>query len=382
MKINFIQSQLVEKVAIATACVSKGGPIASTEGLLIKAEDGQVVLISYDMEKGIRVEIDADIIEPGSCIINAANFTAIIKMMPAGLMTLEVDPETWRARVYAGKAEFEINALSPTAYPTLPNIQNRQGFNMKQGELKDMVTQTLFAVAQNDARSAFNGAYVKIVGNRITMVGCDSFRLAIREKVCGLEENTFGDTLDTQFIIPGRTLAEVIRLLDEPDKTVNLNLAIKQVIFRFEERGIIFWTRLIDAQYIDYERTIPKNLTINAEIDSALFEGALGRAAVISDEAAGKHKAAARCRFAGNTLEINSLSASGKVRDEIPIALSGGELEIAFNCRYLLDAIRACGCEKLKLSLASAYISMIIEPTVTDENDKFTYLVLPIRMQK
>ncbi|MBQ8510135.1 MAG: DNA polymerase III subunit beta [Clostridia bacterium] len=379
MKVAFNQNTLQDAVNIAMCCVSTKNTVTAVEGILIDCTGSRAVLISYDLEKGIRIELDADIIEPGSCIINAQNFYSIIRLMPAGLINLEVN-ETWRARLYSGKSEFEINAMNPHDYPTLPDISNQKGFNIKQGDLKNMIAQTLFAVAQNDQRPTFNGALFKIDGKRITTVGCDSFRLAIREKVCELE-NTSDEELKVQFIVPGKTLSEVLKLLSEPEEQVSINISRKQVIFRFPAKDIVFFSRLIEGEYVEYERIIPKNSTIFVDIDTASFESALSRASLVTDESAGRNNSLARCHFYDNKLEVMSISASGKVRDEIATSHEGGDILIGFNCRYLTDALKASQCEKLHLSLSSPFISMVIEPMEIDENDRFTFLVLPCRIK-
>ncbi len=379
MKIRFSRPIIQDAVSNAIYCVSTKNTISSVEGILITCEEDKVVLTSYDLEKGMRIEIDAEIVEPGSCIINAQSLNSIIRLMPAGMIELEVN-EYYRAKLSCGSSEFELNAIDPKEYPTIPDISNRKGFIIKQGDMKNMITQTLFAVAQNDARPTFNGAYFKLKGNRITTVGCDSFRLAIREKVCELE-NTSDAELDTSFIIPGRTLTEVVKLLNEPDEDVSINISRKQVIFRFEKRDTVFFSRLIDGDYIDYERIIPKNSTIFVDIDTEIFEGALNRASLVTDDAAGKNKSLARCHFYENRLEITSVSVNGKVRDEIVTSHEGGEIEIGFNCRYLTDALKASMCDKLRLSLSSPNISMVIEPLEKDENDKFIFLVLPCKLK-
>ncbi|MCI8387891.1 MAG: DNA polymerase III subunit beta [Clostridiales bacterium] len=380
MKINFNQSSLVEAISTALPCVSGKSTIASVEGVLIDCTGENAVIVAYDLEKGIRIEFDAEIIEAGACIINAQSLNSIIRLMPTGQILLEVN-ETWRAKLSSGNSEFEINAMSPREYPTLPDISNRKGFNIKQADMRNMISQTLFAVAQNDGRPTFNGALFKLEGNRITTVGCDTFRLAIREKVCELE-NTSDEELNTSFIVPGRTLSEVLKLLNEPEEMVSINISRKQVIFRFDKKNIVFFSRLIEGEYIDYERIIPKNSKIFVNIDTESFQRALERASVVTDEAAGKNKSSARCHFYDNRLEITSVSANGKVRDEVATSHEGDEIEIGFNCRYLTEALKASQCEKLKLSMSTPYISMIIEPLEADPNDHFTFLVLPFKMLK
>ena len=379
MKLRFSRPILQEAVSNAMYCVSTKNTISAAEGILISAEGDKAILTSYDLEKGMQIEIEAEVEEAGSCIINAQSLNSIIRLLPAGMVELTVN-EYFRAKLTCGSAEFELNGLDPKDFPTLPDISSVKGFNIKQCDMKNMIVQTLFAVAQNDARATFNGAFFKINGNRITTVGCDSFRLAIRDKVCELE-NTSGEELDTSFIVPGRTLSELVKLLTENDENVSIGISRKQVIFRFDKRDTIFFSRLIEGDYIDYERIIPKNSTIFVDVDTESLEGALNRASLVSDDSAGKNKSLARCRFGGNRLEITSTSVNGKVRDEIVTSHSGEEIEIGFNCRYLTDALKASMCDKLRLSLSSPNISMVIEPLEAEENDKFIFLVLPCKLK-
>ena len=379
MKLRFSRPIIQEAVSNAIYCVSNKNTISAVEGILITGEGDKAILTSYDLEKGMQIEIEAEVIEEGSCIINAQSLNSIIRLMPAGMVELTVN-EYFRAKLTCGSAEFELNGLDPRDFPTLPDISNMSGFNIKQGDMKNMINQTLFAVAQNDARATFNGAFFKINGNRITTVGCDSFRLAVREKVCELE-NTTGEELDTSFIVPGRTLSELVKLLSDNDDVVRIGISRKQVIFRFDKRDTVFFSRLIEGDYIDYERIIPKNSTIFVDVDTETLEGALNRASLVSDESAGKNKSLARCKFGGNRLEITSTSVNGKVRDEIVTSHTGEDIEIGFNCRYLTDALKASMCDKLHLSLSSPNISMVIEPLEAEQNDKFIFLVLPCKLK-
>lgn len=379
MKLRFSRPILQEAVSNAMYCVSTKNTITAAEGILISCEGDKAILTSYDLEKGMQIEIEAEVEEAGSCIINAQSLNSIIRLLPAGMVELTVN-EYFRAKLTCGSAEFELNGLDPRDFPTLPDISSAKGFNIKQGDMKNMIVQTLFAVAQNDARATFNGAFFKINGNRITTVGCDSFRLAIRDKVCEVE-NTSGEELDTSFIVPGRTLSELVKLLSENDENVSIGISRKQVIFRFDKRDTVFFSRLIEGDYIDYERIIPKNSTIFVDVDTESLEGALNRASLVSDDSAGKNKSLARCRFGGNRLEITSTSVNGKVRDEIVTSHNGEDIEIGFNCRYLTEALKASMCDKLRLSLSSPNISMVIEPLEAEENDKFIFLVLPCKLK-
>ena len=121
MKVNFNKDILGSAISTALSCVSTKSTIASAEGILLDCTGERAVIVGYDMEKGIRIEIDADIIEQGACVINAASLNSIIKLMPAAEVSIEVGP-TWRAKISSGSSEFEINGMDPREYPTLPDI--------------------------------------------------------------------------------------------------------------------------------------------------------------------------------------------------------------------------------------------------------------------
>ncbi len=379
MKVKFAQTIIQDAVNTAMACVSVKNTIEAAAGILINCTGDRALLTSYDLEKGMQITIDAEITEPGICNLNAQSLNSIIKLMPAGIIELEVN-DTRRAKVTSGHSEFEINGYDPDMFPTLPDLEGTQGFCMKQGDLKTMINQTLFAVAQNDSRATFNGALFKIQGNRITTVGCDSFRLAVREKVCELENQGSGE-LNESFIVPGKALSDIVRLLTEPDESVCIRISRKQLVLSFPNKDTVFFTRLIEGSYIDYERIIPRNSTIFVDIDRLSFESALNRASLVSDESAGKNTSLARCHFYDNKLEIDSVSQNGKVHDELSTSHDGGEITIGFNCRYLLDALKASMCDSLRLSLSSPFISMMIEPLETTENDRLLFLVLPCKIR-
>ncbi len=379
MKITFNQATLMNAVSTAMYCVSAKNTVSAAECILFTCEGEKVVLSSYDLEKGMRIEIDAEIEEEGKCVLNAQSLSSIIRLLPAGTVSITVN-DNYRAKISAGKSEFEINSLDPMEFPTIPALAKDIGFKIKQGDMKSMIAQTLFAVAQNDARATFNGAYFTIKGNRIVTVGCDSYRLAVREKLCDME-NLTGKELDMKFIIPGKTLGELIKLLDSPDEYVGITINQKQALFSFPDENMLFYSRLIDGDYIDYERIIPKNSSIFVEIDTEAFVQSLSRASLVSDDSTGKNRSFARCRFADNMLEITSISTSGSVRDEVQTNHTGGEIEIGFNCRYLMDALKASDTETLKLSMSTPNISMMLTPVDEEPDNKFLFLVLPIKLR-
>lgn len=381
MKVIFEKSILLSAIQPALSCVSGKNTIPAIEGINLDcSEEGKCIVTSYDLEKGFRTEIPCDTQKTGNYILNASKLTQIVRAMPSGYLTLEVDANNV-TRIYSGKSEFEIYAMNGADFPQLPVLTGDMGFHIQKGVLKNMITKTQFAIAQNDMRPELNGAFFKIEGSKITVVSCDGSKMAIKEQVTDIKRNEEEESsLDMKFIIPGKTLNELLKFLSDSDDTISIRLTRKYVIFRIE--GIIFFSRLIENEYIDYLRFLPKSAKTFVKIDCEAFLAALERASLVTeDQTMGQLKSFLRCNFEANMLKISSVSVSGKVYDEVITEKEGEDIMIGFKCRYLLDALRAADSEKLKLSLTSSLMGMTIEPAEPEENSNFTFLILPLKIK-
>ncbi len=380
MKVIFQKSELIKALAPAMGSVSTKNTITAIEGIMINTDKEKCILYSYDLEKGVRIEVPAVISEEGSYIINANKLNQIIRLMPEGNITIEVDSKNI-AKIYSGKAEFELHALPGSDFPNLPELSGDMGFSIKFEELKKMITKTSFAIAQNDHRPALNGAFFIIKDDRIKVVTCDGNRLAIRENTVEIE-NKFGeDKLDISFIIPGKTLNELIRIAPDEEEKITLLLTRKHIVFVMGD--FIFFSRLIDNEYIDYQRFIPKSNKTFVTIDPEQFITCLERASLVTeDRTMGQTKSPVKCSYEGDLLKISSVSVSGRVYDEIQIEKEGEDLTIGYNCRYLLDALRGCDTDKIKISMSGPLMSTVLEPVDDSASERFLLLVLPVKMKE
>lgn len=381
MKVIFDRKKIINAVAPLMSAVANRNTITAIEGILIDAsEEDSCVLTTYDMEKGVRNKVEADVSERGNCIINAQKFFQIIKVMEGDEITLSVDDKLL-VEITSEKSSFQLHALPGSDFPNLPRLMGDRGFMISRGILKKMLSKTEHAIAVNDQRAVLNGCLFKIAGNKITLVSCDSYKLAKCSTVCELDnKNTDGKELDLSFIVPGKTLAELMRLISDEDEKISIILSLKHVIFKIDD--LYFFSRLIDSEYIDYERVISKNHQIFVEADTEAVKGALDRAALVTeDKIAGNVRSHVKLNFNGGILEVSSVSATGKVYDEIPIAHEGENIEIGFNNRYLIDTLAACDTEKIKISLSSPLMSINIEPIDLPEGEEDLFMVLPLRMR-
>ncbi len=379
MKIIFQKNKLVEAVTYALSAVSNKNTLTSIQGILFETIGStKCRLSSFDLEKGLNIVIEAKVEGEGSCIINAQRISQIIRIMPESELTLTLNNDI--VSLKSGKSEFELAAQRGDEFPSTPDLDMENGFTIAQKDLFGMISQTLFAVSQVNQRPIFTGALFDIQGNKITVVGCDGYRLAVKEVICNIQGDT--ENIRERVIVPGRTLSELVRIIGDNDDNITIKISKKHIVFEIEKKSLTFFSRLLEGEYIDYERLIPKQFNTFVSADSDILLSALERASLVSEESTSTgSKSYVRLKVGENILGISSVSAKGKVKDEISIEKEGSDIEIGFSCRYLIDSMKACRSERVKLSLASPLISMLIQPDENKENEKLTMLVLPIKLK-
>ena len=359
MIVTFDKDILSAAVTPAMSAVSNKNTITSIEGICITANaDGSCVLNSFDLEKGIRCTLRGNVEESGSCIINGQKLNQIIRSMPEDIR-IEVN-EKMRARIVSGKSEFTINAMPGEEFPNMPALDGGWSVSMPQCELRDAMNKTVYAVAVNEPRPALNGIFFRIRGNLLTLVSSDSFRLAVCEKEMRFDSEDGGEaSVDAALIVPGKTASELMKMLHDDTTPVRIRATGKHIMFEMD--NLCFFSRLIDAEYVNYEKFIPKNPTTYVSVSCAALRDSLERASLVTeDKALGQAKTSVKFTFEDQLLKVSAISVNGTVNDEIPIEKPGPDLKIGFNCRYLLDALRACDNETIRLALVSPLVSMVI----------------------
>ncbi|MBR5314710.1 MAG: DNA polymerase III subunit beta [Clostridia bacterium] len=377
MKIIFEKNVLNNALAAAMSAVSSKNIIPATAGIFVTTNDDNTVTITaYDLEKGITQVVPAEVIEGGEYVINAVRLNQIVKTLSDGNITIEVDDKCM-TKITNGRSEFSMPALPGSDFPSTPTIDTGKELTISQSIMRSLISRTIFAVAQTDQRPIYCGVYFEVKGSKMVAVSCDSFRLAYTEQECEIKKNEEA-IADMSFIIPGKTLIELMKFLnDSEEELIKIRIGGKHALF--EVGNLMFFTRLLEGQYIEYNRYIPKDNTIFVNINTEEFKDSLERAALISEEKA-QVKNFVKCNFQDDILVITANAVSGNVYDEVVIEKEGADLEIAFTCRYLLEALRVCDVEKIKLSMSGPLRAMVIEPA-EETNSKFLFVTLPTRMK-
>ena len=383
MKIIFNRQKISNEITPLMCAVSGKSTLTAIEGILIEAKKPDIcIMTTYDLDKGVRITVEATVLEEGTYIINAQKFCQTLKVMNSEEITLTVDQKL-AVCIESGKSSYKMSALPASDFPQIPTLTAALGFSLRQSVLKEMFSQTMYAMGVNDQRLILNGTYLRVTNEKLMLVTCDSFKLAkcVRTTDIG-NENRDKEDVSFLFIIPNKTVNELYKLLvsDDEDAIVKIYYMRKYIIV--ELNGITFFSRLVEGEYIDFNRIIIKNHTVKISMDKEDLLSALERAALVTEERiAGNTRSHVKLDVNGHLLAISANSAIGSTYDEVEIVHEGGDMFIAFNNRYLIDSVRACRADRLTISLSSALTSINIEPEENEEGCEDIFMLLPVRMK-
>lgn len=375
----FDKNVLLNSLIPAMSTVSGKNTIPTLEGIHLKCTlDNRCAIESYDLEKGLRTFCECEVEREGSCIINAQRLLQIIKVMPEGPIKITVE-SSHKTIIESGLSYFDIKSLPGSDFPTLPLLDTDKGFMISQRLFKKYINRVLFAVKPDDARPVFGGAYFQIRGDKIIVVACDGNRLAYCENDMEIKnKNRDGTSLNLNFIIPGKTLVEILKLIKDVDDEIEIRVLRRYVVLRIG--NITLFSKTIDADYIDYARLLPKTSNIEFTLKGEELRSALERSSlIVEDRLAGAIRSYVKFTI-DEILSISTMSPNGNVYDELQIdKIKGEALTIAFECRILLESLRVCNNGEMKLSFNSPLAGVLIEPA-SDEDGKYMYFVMPKRI--
>ena len=382
MKIVFNRQEISNKIAPIMSVVSGKSTLTAVEGILIEANSpDSCTLTAFDLEKGMKITVEAEVLEQGSYIINAQKFNQTLKVMDGEEITLTVDSRL-TATFECGKSSHKTGALKAEEFPEIPDLITEKGFIVKENALKTMLSKVSYAMGVNEPRPVLNGCFVKTEADKISIVACDGFKLAVCSYAAELKKLANSDRgVEYSFIIPVKSVNELTKLLsDNEDDEVTVYMSHKNMVVEFED--LVFFTRLINGEYVDYNRIIIKNHKITVKAQKQEIIAALEKAALITEERiAGSVRSHVRVDVSGDVMKVSAVSAAGSIYDEFEIEHEGDDLSIAFNNRFLIDSIRACRSQNVKISMSSPLMSINVEPCDEEEGSEL-FMLLPVRTRE
>jgi len=366
MKFECEKSLLASAIEGVSRAITNRSAIPVLEGIYLKAEGFNLTLTGYDMEMGITTTIECNVLVPGETVLEAKLLLSMVSRMPAGDVRIELTDEG-QAIISGGVAEFEIPALNASDYPSLPVTGADNTMTIPTSMMRELIEKTIYAVSQDDKKPAHTGELFVIEPGILTIVALDGYRLAIiqRDVEC---------TRDIRIIIPAKTLQELLKIMGGPDDPVKIDANRRYVVFT--TNGYTIMSRLIEGDFLNYESVLPKEKRTRVTVDCKTFINTIERASLIITE---RLKNPLRITFGEDKITVRCQTPLGKVVDEFaPVAMTGDPVEIGFNNRYLLDAMRYSKCERMVLEINGPLSPVKILP---EDGKDFIYLVLPVRFK-
>jgi DNA polymerase-3 subunit beta len=367
MKFSCEKALLQSAIAVTSRAVAPKSSIPALEGLLLRA--GQELTVSgYNMNTGIRTKLSAGVDEAGEIVLNARLFGDIIRRMPDDMITFSAD-ERQMVHLSCGDADFDILGLSAADYPDLPEVEDEYAVSIQQRVLRSMIEETAFAVSTNESRPVHTGALFEINERGLTMVAVDGFRLAVRREP--LEQLAGGAF---SFVAPGAALNEVKSICSDTEDTASVTLGRRHILFEVGDTELI--CRRLEGEFLDYKNAIPRANPISMVAETKSLIESIDRVSVVISD---KLKSPVRCVFDHDKVMLSAKTGNGEAKDVCRLSGDGGGLEIGFNNRYLMEALRYAPADTVKIELNTGVSPAIIVPT--DEKDNFLYMVLPVRLK-
>ena len=334
--------------------------------------DGSVVIFANNLDICIEYKTEAIVNEPGSIAISSKMFGEIIRRFPDGDVLINVNEDNFVMMLKCKNSEFNIQGLSPKEYPSIPEVDEFYTFSIEQQKLKRMIRKTLFSVSQNEARKPIlTGSLFEIETGVLSITSTDGYRIA------KIESTVDSNLQNTKFVIPGLTQRELLKVLEDNNELVEIKIAKRYVKFSFGSFTII--SRLLEGEFINCKPIFntPNSIVVKA-LTKDLSECIERTALIINDDAMAKNeKVPVRLNIKDEKIEFTCKTGKGKTSDICEIEKIGDDLEIGFNHRYLLEALRSCEDEVVKLEMSNSKGACFIKPS---ENSDYIYMILPVRL--
>lgn len=366
MELLFDKNKLLEAINI----VIKAVPVRSTkeilECILIDASGDQITLTGNDTELGIETVVEGRITAPGSIALDAKTFSSIIHKFPDEPVHI-VTNDNLQAQLTCGKAKYNIPGKDPLDYSPLPAIDREEHITLSQFSLKNMIRQTIFSIAVNENNKMMTGELMEIIDNNLRLVGLDGHRISLRN--VQLRE----PFADRKVVIPGKTLSEVSKILTGGmEDTVNIYFSDNHLLFEFDDTMVV--TSLLNGEFFEIDQMISTDYSTKVVVNNHNFQDVIDRSSLLVRDS---DKVPALLEIEDTGIHLFIDSQMGSMNESIAIEKAGRDLRIAFNPKFLLDALRVIDEEEVNIYFMNPHAPCFIR----DDAGSYLYLILPVNIQ-
>jgi len=366
MNIKVNRNVLLKPLSDVSGIVEKRHALPILSNLLLEGENGVLKFTATDLEVQISLSIKVETKESFKTTIAARKLFDITRALPEeSILDIQIDES--KVMVKAKKSRFNLQTLPAKDYPIMVKNEGKGiTFSVPQNELKSLLKQVDFSMAQQDIRYYLNGLLFGVDGEKLNIVATDGHRLSFTST--NLKESQE----KTQIIIPRKTIIELTKLMGDDDQPVTISVTKNQVTFKFNDIDLI--TKVIDGKFPDYNRVIPIGHTNVFDVDRLSLLSSMQRSSILSNE---KYRGIRMVIEENNLKLISSNSEQEQAEEELEIKYTGTTIDIGFNVTYLIDVLVNIQFDKLTFAFNDSSSSCLI--TIPNNND-YKYVVMPMRI--
>ncbi len=383
MKLSCLKSNLLEGLNVAARVVPTRSTLPVLSNLLLATERGQLKLAATNLELAITSWVGAQIEREGAVTLPARVLTEFVASLPDDRIDMELTPESQTMHLTCGRFSANVRGIDAEEFPRIPTVGDGTTRTLPAASLRRCIQSVVFAAAADDSRPVLAGVLFTLAGDRLTLAAADGFRLAVRTvELEGAEAAGADDAEALEMIVPAKTLSEVARVLGDGDESVEIAATANrnQVLFRVPKAEIV--SRLIDGQFPDYHKILPREYSTRAVMNTSELLRAARAASVFARD----NSMIVRLEVAPGAEEltpgrVNVTATSVDVGDdvgEVDASVEGGDSQIAFNGRYLRDALEAIDAAQVGLEITGPSSPGVIKPV--GEREGYLHVIMPMQV--
>jgi DNA polymerase III subunit beta len=365
MKLTCAREELAEKLQIAGRGVSTRTSVQILAGVLLRAREGQLSLAATDMEISLRVSLEAQVDDEGSVVVPGRLLVDIVRLLPAGEVTIAHKAEEGVVEVVCGSASYRLHTYAAEDFPRLPEIDDTTAFAVDKEAFVDTIARVSRSASRDESRPVLTGVLVRFAGDKLVMAATDSYRLSVKETALEAPGR------EIEAIVPARALGELVRIAQAGGPgTLQVGVQENQVVFGVDD--VWLTARRIDGQFPNYKQLLPETFEAEVTMPREELLDVVRRTSVMA-----QRKSPLRLRFEEGELTVSAQTQDvGEAHESLPISYSGEPLEIGFNAEFLRDGLESVSDDTVRVKL----ISPLRPGLIHGEADDFLYLIMPIRL--
>jgi DNA polymerase III subunit beta len=369
MKLSLSAAELLTQLQTVTRVASTRSAVQALSGVMISAqEESPPELLATDMEIGLRVPLNAELLAPGSAVLPARLLLDVARSLPADQLTLELRATEQDVELISGPATFHLRTLRAEDFPTLPAPSPETRLALPAEAFVQTITRVARSASRDETRPVLTGILMSASGQELRMVATDSYRLSVKQTAL---EAPLEGTLEAN--VPARALQELARIAQQQTENDSLAVSVGQNQVVFELGDVVLSSRLIDGQFPNYRQLLPESVEHELRLASAEITGVARRISLLAQK-----NAPLRLAFREGELTISAQTPDvGEASETIPVAFHGEPFEIGFNPEFLRDGLESVESDELVLKLISPLRPGLIE---SPDSGDFVYLIMPIRL--